>query len=79
MSNKTALIEGEDFYINDSGLMVFTELYHLKRGHCCKSGCRHCPYSQKIDPNVPSELIDSWSSSDEEIEIYDGEIDEDFL
>ncbi|MEM8586251.1 MAG: DUF5522 domain-containing protein [Bacteroidota bacterium] len=21
-----------------------TAAYHLKRGHCCKSGCRHCPY-----------------------------------
>ncbi|MCU0471145.1 MAG: DUF5522 domain-containing protein [Arcicella sp.] len=24
--------------------MVFTEAYHLKRGYCCKNGCRHCPY-----------------------------------
>jgi hypothetical protein len=24
--------------------MVFTAAYHLKRGSCCKSGCRHCPY-----------------------------------
>ena len=27
-----------------TGLMVFTKLYHLDRGHCCSSGCRHCPY-----------------------------------
>lgn len=32
-----------DYYI-ENGLYVFTEQYHLKRGHCCKSGCRHCPY-----------------------------------
>ncbi|MDP2187544.1 MAG: DUF5522 domain-containing protein [Sphingobacteriaceae bacterium] len=38
------LVEGEDFYFNEQGLMVFTALYHRKRGHCCKSGCRHCPY-----------------------------------
>jgi hypothetical protein len=25
-------------------LMVFTAAYHLKRGSCCKSDCRHCPY-----------------------------------
>ncbi|MEL7003088.1 MAG: DUF5522 domain-containing protein [Bacteroidota bacterium] len=31
------------FYI-ENGLYVFTEEYHLKRGYCCKSGCRHCPY-----------------------------------
>ena len=37
------LKEGEDFYIEE-GLYVFTEAYHLKRGYCCKSGCRHCPY-----------------------------------
>jgi hypothetical protein len=33
-----------DYYFNESGLMVFTESYHLKRGHCCGSGCKHCPY-----------------------------------
>lgn len=36
----------EDYYF-ENGLMVFTEAYHLKRGHCCKSGCRHCPYGFK--------------------------------
>lgn len=41
------LVENEDFYFNDQGLMVFTERYHLKRGHCCQSGCRHCPYGFK--------------------------------
>lgn len=39
-----SLKQGEDFYIDESGLYVFTEAYHLKRGHCCRSGCRHCPY-----------------------------------
>lgn len=39
--------EGEDFYINDKGLFVFTETYHLKRGFCCESGCLHCPYDFK--------------------------------
>ncbi|MGD0902046.1 MAG: DUF5522 domain-containing protein [Terracidiphilus sp.] len=24
--------------------MVFTAAFHLKRGSCCGSGCRHCPY-----------------------------------
>jgi hypothetical protein len=38
------LIEGEDYFINEDGLFVFTEKYHLKRGYCCKSGCQHCPY-----------------------------------
>ncbi len=38
------LIEGEDFYFDPKGTMVFTEKYHLKRGTCCKNRCRHCPW-----------------------------------
>lgn len=37
------LIEGEDFYFED-GLMVLTESFLRRRGYCCDSGCRHCPY-----------------------------------
>lgn len=37
------LIEEEDYYV-ENGLFVFTAAYHLKRGYCCNSGCRHCPY-----------------------------------
>jgi hypothetical protein len=33
----------EDFYF-DGPFMVFTAAYHLKRGYCCNSDCRHCPY-----------------------------------
>jgi hypothetical protein len=33
----------EDFYF-DGPYMVFTAAYLLKRGTCCGSGCRHCPY-----------------------------------
>lgn len=36
----------EDYYL-ENGLLVFTEKYHLKRGHCCGSGCRHCPYEPR--------------------------------
>jgi Family of unknown function (DUF5522)/DinB superfamily len=35
--------EGEDFYYEGS-FLVFTANYHLKRGYCCNSVCRHCPY-----------------------------------
>jgi biotin synthase-like enzyme len=38
--------EGTDYYIED-GNVVFTSTYLLKRGYCCKSGCRHCPYREK--------------------------------
>jgi len=33
-----------DFYV-ENGLYVYTAVFHLKRGHCCGSGCRHCPFS----------------------------------
>jgi len=37
-------LQPEDYYISEEGYIVFTETYHLKRGYCCKSGCKHCPY-----------------------------------
>jgi uncharacterized protein DUF5522 len=37
------LKEGVDYYI-ENGLFVFTAAFLLKRGYCCESGCRHCPY-----------------------------------
>jgi Family of unknown function (DUF5522) len=36
----------EDYYF-ENGFMVFTEVFHLKRGSCCRSSCRHCPYGFK--------------------------------
>ncbi|MGD1961059.1 MAG: DUF5522 domain-containing protein [Fulvivirga sp.] len=27
--------------------MCVYRAYHLQRGYCCKSGCRHCPYGFK--------------------------------
>ncbi len=37
-------LEEGDYYLNAEGYRVFTEKFHLKRGYCCKSGCKHCPY-----------------------------------
>ena len=37
------LIEGEDFY-REGAFVVFTAHYHLRRGYCCGSDCRHCPF-----------------------------------
>ena len=36
-------LEAGDFYM-DGPYLVFTAQYHLKRGYCCNSDCRHCPY-----------------------------------
>ena len=33
----------EDFYY-EGPYLVFTAAYHLRRGYCCNSDCRHCPY-----------------------------------
>jgi hypothetical protein len=58
-----------DYYMDDqSGLMVLTEAYHLKRGYCCQSGCRHCPYgfTQKANPEIPSEWQDVWENDQQE-------------
>jgi hypothetical protein len=45
-------IEEGDFYV-ENGFFVFTEQYHLKRGICCGSNCRHCPFDHQ---NVKSDL-----------------------
>ncbi len=37
------LIEAVDYYM-ENGFLVFTAIYLQKRGYCCQSGCRHCPY-----------------------------------
>ncbi|HKP46405.1 MAG TPA: cysteine-rich CWC family protein [Pyrinomonadaceae bacterium] len=48
------LVEGEDYYL-ENGLMVFTARYHLRRGYCCESDCRHCPYKaeEMTEPAIP--------------------------
>ena len=37
-------MDEDDFYMNEQNLMVLTEKFHLKRGYCCKTVCKHCPY-----------------------------------
>ena len=38
----------EDTYL-DGPYLVVTAAYHLKRGFCCNSNCRHCPYKEQPD------------------------------
>ena len=45
---ESLLKEGLDYYL-ENGLFVFTATFLRKRGYCCESGCRHCPY-QKNEP-----------------------------
>jgi hypothetical protein len=42
------LILGEDYYLED-GLFVMTAAYHKKRGSCCGSRCRWCPFEPKYE------------------------------
>lgn len=39
-----AAADPPDHYLTPEGLLVFTQAYHLRRGDCCASGCRHCPF-----------------------------------
>ena len=48
-------VEDEDCYF-DGPYIVFTEAYHLRRGYCCQSGCRHCPYG--FEKNARSADVD---------------------
>ena len=50
--------EPEYFYW-EGDKVVMTEEYHLKRGSCCGSGCKHCPYwppHQKLNKEVRKDL-----------------------
>ena len=47
---KVEWIEGEDYYVNEKGLIVFTSKYLLQRGYCCGNGCKHCPYNYEAVP-----------------------------
>lgn len=48
-------IEQEDYYLDEIGRMVFTEQYHLKRGYCCKNGCKHCPWKDHPCPPLKND------------------------
>ena len=42
-----AVARGQDGYFDPStNLFVLTASYLARRGYCCGSGCRHCPYPE---------------------------------
>ena len=43
ITSPPTLRQGEDYYCEGPAI-VFTASYLLRRGYCCESGCRHCPY-----------------------------------
>jgi Family of unknown function (DUF5522) len=45
----------EDYYF-EGPYLVFTAAYHLRRGFCCNSKCRHCPYRPpEVDAAAPGD------------------------
>ena len=49
----------KDFYTTKDNLKVMTEECHIRRGSCCGSGCKHCPYwppYKKMNTNVREDL-----------------------
>lgn len=62
-SDPYELVQDLDYYW-ENGRVIFTARFLTKRGRCCDSGCRHCPYkteqsvanaapSQSVKPQVP--------------------------
>lgn len=57
-----ACLAPDDYYY-EGERMVFTEHFHLRRGWCCRAGCRHCPWQNSrpdgggsIDPSEAGDL-----------------------
>jgi hypothetical protein len=50
------LVEGVDYYL-EGDKFVFTAAYHLKRGYCCNSKCRHCPYGEQAADLAPIVIV----------------------
>lgn len=49
------ILRSEDYYIDvDTGKIILTGEYLMKRGYCCNVRCRHCPYKKGgAEPEVP--------------------------
>ena len=46
--SKIEKLDKDEYYYSPEGYVVFTEKYHLKRGYCCQSNCKHCPFKKEI-------------------------------
>jgi len=43
---KRHLLEKDEYYYSTEGYIIYTEKFHLKRGFCCNSNCKHCPFKK---------------------------------
>lgn len=41
----------DEYYYDEHGRIVMTEIFHLRKGYCCKNGCKHCPYGFNKEKN----------------------------
>jgi Family of unknown function (DUF5522) len=41
------LLPGDSYM--EGPYVVLTAQYLLRRGYCCNSGCRHCPYGEEAE------------------------------
>lgn len=48
---------GIDYYL-DSGKVVLSREYLLRRGYCCNGQCRHCPYRLQEEQDMIDLSID---------------------
>lgn len=64
---------GFDYYI-ENGYKVFTKYFHLKRGTCCQSGCRHCPWKFKNNKMNNPDLEDLYFDMDGVLANFHGKI-----
>jgi hypothetical protein len=55
------LVEGVDYFL-ENGNFVFTSQYLLRRGYCCGSGCRNCPYLKRAQVKIVS-MVPSWTET----------------
>jgi hypothetical protein len=54
-----AVAEGKDTYVDPkTGFDVFTSVHLFRRGVCCGSGCRHCPFGYENVEKKESEETD---------------------
>lgn len=41
------ILRSEDYYIDaDTGKIILTGEFLMKRGYCCNARCRHCSYKK---------------------------------
>lgn len=51
----SASLAEDEFYL-ENGRFILTERFHLRRGHCCGNGCRHCPFDHEAVPEAVRRL-----------------------